>query len=148
VHTTETKITFSYSDVAPLCATLSRRLEPLRPALIVAVVRGGLVPGVHLSHALDCALATVTWQTRDGADKQVSQQVMDAIATNQPVVFVDDINDSGKTFNQLQQCYGRRHNVSYVSLIEKAVTRCPSDVTALTLIDERWIVFPWEAQRS
>ncbi len=41
------------------------------PQQVVALGRGGFIPGVHLSHLLDVPLVPLMWQTRDG---QVNEQ--------------------------------------------------------------------------
>ena len=61
------------------------------------------------------------------------------------IVFVDDINDSGRTFLEISKRYhGARPNIKFTSLVMKQETDFPYASSALTLSDKRWIVFPWE----
>ena len=70
------------------------------PDLIIAIARGGCVPGVYLSHLLDKPLEVVTWQTRDGLRKEWPN-----MHEGRQVLLVDDINDSGLTFKQIHDCF-------------------------------------------
>lgn len=140
----KSKIYISYDDVQSMCQYLEDEVARFKPDVIVGIVRGGLLPALHFSHALDRPLITIQWQTRDGAVKQLDNALVDMIKSGRHVVFVDDINDSGTTFAQIAENYGRPSNVRFVSLIEKVSSEYPSDNSALKIDDERWIVYPWE----
>ena len=140
----KSKIYISYDDVQSMCQYLEDEVARFKPDVIVGIVRGGLLPALHFSHALDRPLITIQWQTRDGAVKQLDNALVDMIKSGRHVVFVDDINDSGTTFAQIAENYGRPSNVRFVSLIEKVSSEYPSDNSALKIDDERWVVFPYE----
>jgi hypoxanthine phosphoribosyltransferase len=140
----KSKIYISYDDVQSMCQYLEDEVARFKPDVIVGIVRGGLLPALHFSHALDRPLIAIQWQTRDGATRHVDKNVVDMIKSGRHVVFVDDINDSGTTFTQIAEHYGRPTNVRFVSLIEKVSSEYPSDVSALKIDDNRWLVFPWE----
>ena len=139
------KIYLDYSDVLSMCHNLEDKAFKLKPDLIVGVVRGGLVPALHLSHALERPMETVTWQTRDKNYQQFNERVDIQIRNNDVVIFVDDINDTGRTFKDLTKAYNTnsRPNVHFLSLVEKTASDFHG-TASLTLDDKRWIVFPWE----
>ena len=64
---------------------------------VLGVERGGLIPGVHLSHRLGIPLKTLSWssQLKDGS------MVTWFILRNKKILLVDDIVDSGKTFLEI-----------------------------------------------
>ena len=139
------KIYLDYSDVLSMCHNLEDIASKLKPDLIVGIVRGGLLPALHLSHALERPMETVTWQTRDKNYQQFNERVDIQIRNDDVVLFVDDINDTGRTFKDLTKAYNTnsRKNVHFISLVEKTASDFHG-TAALTLDDSRWIVFPWE----
>lgn len=68
---------------------------------IVALSRGGLIPGVVLSHRLNLRLVTVDWSTRDGGDKESNCWIPEDICYGKKVLVVDDIIDSGEALKSL-----------------------------------------------
>lgn len=140
------KIYVTYEDYMSLIKDLEFEVMKLKPELLVGITRGGLVPTVHLSHALNVPMETIAWSTRDGDKNEMNQNVVDAIAEHKTVVFVDDINDTGKTFEAIREAYqpGARLNTFFVSLLEKTDSEFLVDASCLSINDPRWIVFPWE----
>jgi uncharacterized protein len=140
----DSKIHLTYDDVQSMCKYLEDEIARFKPDVIVGIIRGGLLPALHFSHALDRPLVTIQWQTRDGSKRTVDPQLVKMIESGRHVVFVDDINDSGLTFTQLHQAYGNTGNVFFVSLVEKVSSSYKSSVSALRIDDTRWLVYPWE----
>lgn len=62
------------------------------PDTIIAFSRGGLVPGVMLSHHFKCPLIPIT-------DPKVISTVVDA----KNILVLDDINDTGSTFSRFHK---------------------------------------------
>lgn len=140
----DSKIHLTYEDVRSMCKYLEDEIARFKPDIIVGIIRGGLLPALHFSHALDRPLVTIQWQTRDGSKRTVDPQLVEMIQSGRHVVFVDDINDSGATFTQLNEAYGNHSNVFFVSLVEKVSSSYKSNVSALRIDDSRWLVYPWE----
>lgn len=135
------KIYLTYDDILSMCQNLEYDVSKMRPELIVGVSRGGLLPAVHLSHALDIPMVPIQWQTRDGAKKELNREIEVAIRQKKTVVFVDDINDTGKTFTELKAEY---KGGLFAALVERLGTTFETDARSLRFDDQRWIVFPWE----
>ena len=123
-----------------------------KPDLIVGLMRGGLIPAIHLSHILDCPVKAVEWSTRDS--KIIDRFHLDKIAVlaerGTKVLIVDDIVDSGKTIREVKErMFDTKDNVKYASLWFN-----PSQDTTVDFwcwkvdrnIDDRWVIFPWEKQ--
>ncbi len=132
-----------YSEFDEHCETLYKQLveNDVVPDLIVGIARGGLVPAVRLSHAFNIPLECVKWQTRDGSTKEDNKVVTEAIADNKTVVFVDDINDTGTTFEQIKEHY---KGGIYICILEKKQSKFACDYNGGLTDTERWINFPWE----
>ncbi len=140
----KSKIYLHYDDVLSMCHNITHDVSKIKPDMIVGITRGGLVPALHLSHHLDRPMETLMWQTRDAEKQQYCDVIQQAIDTGKIVVFVDDINDTGRTFSEISKEYHcERPNVHFISLVKKTDT-CYDALAALTIKDERWIVFPWE----
>ena len=140
----KSKIYLDYDDIESMNQNLVHDVSKFKPDVIVGITRGGLLPALHLSHHLDRPLQTITWQTRDINKCEHDKKLQNLIDTGSHVVFVDDINDTGRTFSEISKAYhGARSNVMFVSLVQKLETTHPA-TAALTLSDDRWIVFPWE----
>ena len=117
------------------------------PDVIIAIARGGCVPGVYLSHLLSKPLEIITWQTRDGCTKQVPN-----ISNDKQVLIVDDINDSGLTFTELLDVWCHhdgetiKQYLKTACLITKSISTFTVDFEAEAMDTPDWIVFPWERE--
>lgn len=140
------KIYLDYNDVLSMCCNLEHSVSAFKPDIIVGITRGGLLPAVHLSHALNVEMITLQWQTRDDSKREYNTQLQTMINRGKRVAFVDDINDTGKTFSTIHEKYTcTRPNVTFVSLVAKTDSEFLHNTHAsLTINDPRWIVFPWE----
>lgn len=144
------KIYLTYDvDVLSMVKQLEYDVSKWRPDLVVGIARGGVVPALHLSHALDRPMETIIWQTRDGGTTTYSGIIEEIIQEGKTVVFVDDINDSGRTLDEVVKEYSAMaqdpaKQIKTAVLVEKPNTRFIADSKALRIDDPRWIVFPWE----
>lgn len=118
---------------------------------VVGLLRGGLIPGVMLSHRLGVPLIPLQWQTRDNDQKIDPTPLVKEIlncSSHETCLIVDDIVDSGKTFQDINDYINllQRHcNMRWIfaTLIKK--TNLDFDViSGCDLNDDSWIVFPWE----
>jgi len=145
------KIYLTYDDTLSMMKNLEYEVSKMRPDLIVGIARGGLLPALHLSHALDVPLECMQWSTRDSGMKTFSGPVDEELQSGRTVVFVDDINDTGLTMQQIKEEYStsppidvQPRHMKFVSLVEKTESKFKTDACSLRIDDPRWIVFPWE----
>ena len=68
---------------------------------IVALSRGGLIPGVVLSHKLGLRLVPINWSTRDHLNRESNCWVPEDINNGHKVLVVDDIIDSGEALRTM-----------------------------------------------
>jgi len=173
----------TWSDAEKLTQEVCRQisLSNWRPDLVVAITRGGAVPGVMISQYFDCALQPLRVSLRQHAECESNLWLAEeAFGVNRPtetgitgtrwdsslrrnILIVDDINDSGATFNWIKQdwqagCFPSEeyvwqsvwnHSVRFAVLIDNESSACdlPMDYAGQTInkaADDVWIDFPWE----
>jgi hypothetical protein len=124
-----------------------------QPSFLVGVGRGGLIPAVYLSHAtgiptLSCDLSS---QVKDFAD-DVLVRLAARAREGETLLFVDDINDSGRTIGilrlRLDAAGAPARSVRFATLIDNSVSAETVEYRGRSIdrtSDKRWFVFPWEA---
>jgi hypoxanthine phosphoribosyltransferase len=113
--------------------------------VVIGLSRGGLIPGVMLSHKLNLPFIPLVWQTRDGSkkDKKLLKQY-----NKETTLVIDDLIDSGKTFYEVIKV---APNVKYAALFDKQLSLNSEYFSknldycgSLLYNDNRWLIFPWE----
>lgn len=148
-----------------------------RPDYIVGIARGGLPLAVMLSHRLKIpmyalgislrdmgGLESNAWMSEDAYGYVSEFSLTDTNITNErkQILVVDDINDTGATFNWLKNdwkslCMPNStevwdtvwgHNVRFSVIIDNLVSNfdgvsyCWKEINKAE--NNEWIVFPWE----
>lgn len=143
------------ADVAALAAALAADAG-WRPDFLIGVGRGGLVPAVYLSHAtglptLSCDLSA---GVKDFAD-DVLVRLAERTRGNAHLLFVDDINDSGRTILLLRERLAAAGavpgSVRFATLLDNIVSTARVEYSARAIDRTHvkdWFVFPWEAMAS
>jgi hypoxanthine phosphoribosyltransferase len=134
-----------YNDVA----ILKERFEKIVNPHIVAIYRGGLPLGVHLSNTLNCPLSIVKYQSRDGEDHK-AEWLLNLTDDKKlhpkffpELIVVDDIYDTGETFRAVLNLSEFQDNPNYRAI---ALFGNSNNDGVVYLNEQvyRWIVFPWE----
>jgi hypoxanthine phosphoribosyltransferase len=131
------------------------------PEVIVAVQRGGFIPGVLLSHMLGIR-SLISFNIRRTSHDGISALKVPPVAganvsfaeiANRDVLVVDDIAGSGMTLDEvrctLHQCTPRRLRtlVCFVNRSNWDSSNRASPNTAINYVGKEsteWVVFPWE----
>lgn len=123
-----------------------------RPKRIVALARGGLIPGVHLSYRMgDIPLFPIMVSSYDG-ERSGEVKVRTEYELYDGDLIVDDVYDTGKTIAHIlavdKRAYmknGRaaddRHIATAV-MFTKSQEGC-ADFYGRIVDSDTWIVFPW-----
>nr|WP_255472173.1 phosphoribosyltransferase [Quadrisphaera setariae] len=122
------------------------------PEVVLAIARGGLVPGGAIAYALgvkNTAVMNVEFYT--GVDERlpvpvVLPPVLQAVdIAGSRVLVVDDVADSGRTLRMvLDFCAGHVSEVRSAVIYDK-----PRSIVQCEYVwkrTDRWIDFPWSAQ--
>ncbi len=123
------------------------------PDFIIGVGRGGLVPAVFLSHASGLPMLSVDYssQVKDFSDEPLVKLAA-RTRGGERLLFLDDINDSGRTITHLRTALAAAGavpgTIRFATLIDNISSAERVDYRHRT-IDRRetkdWFVFPWEA---
>jgi uncharacterized protein len=97
------KQVIAYSDYENLISNICREIHHSgwTPDLVVGLTRGGLIPAVFLSHWLDVKMNSLDISLRDGGDCVSNLGLANDAFDGKNILVVDDINDTGSTFNWL-----------------------------------------------
>jgi hypoxanthine phosphoribosyltransferase len=124
-------------------------------SLIIALERGGLVPGVMLSHSLGIPMRAVQWSLRDGniQNEQMLISILNWVDSARKILIVDDICDSGETLKSIlafinQRYYWFKGIDTAVLINNSAQDFVPTYTTKIIdrTHDSRWVIFPWETK--
>jgi uncharacterized protein len=155
------KLRRSWQDVDYQCVNLASDIQKTdwRPDYIVGLTRGGLVPGVLLSHLLEVPMHTLQVQLRDGnEDCEINCWIPEDVADGKNILIVDDINDTGDTLAWIREDWSKSmfpgdmdyhwHKRVRIAVLvnnlasKESVDFCVEEVNKAE--DDCWIVFPWE----
>jgi hypoxanthine phosphoribosyltransferase len=165
-----------------------------RPDYVVGITRGGLPLALRISNLLDCRMETLKVKLRDGkpgeecesncwmaedafgyehykilehnADISASagEPIVDLPISKKNILIVDDINDTGATFNWIKQDWPAGclpddpnwdtvwgQNVRFAAMFEKSHTEFDGLNYMWKELDtsegDPWVVFPWELSK-
>ena len=136
------KTDLSWKDIETRINSMIGHIKFYGPTHIVGITRGGLVPAVMLSHALDLPMETLGVSFRD--NKATHHTKFEPI-NDAKYLIVDDINDSGTTFWAVAKVFkNRRLNFRTVALQSKESSNFTVDFYGEMQDNDNWINFPWE----
>lgn len=152
-------IDYNYSEFCDGINTIARAIESSgwTPDYIVGIVRGGLVPAVHLSHKLKIPIVTVAWNTRDDTrfGNEHNYWIPEDLNKGDKILLVDDIVDGGDTIKELLSDWNsaitgelKLDNLRIAAMYYNTQQPVKVDFYDRTIDrsdDDRWVVFPWEA---
>ena len=166
------KVHYTWKDIEHMIQSINNLMyaDQWRPDYVVGLTRGGLVPAVMLSNMTGIKMHTLDVRFRDG-DTQESNAWMAEDALGYPhsdtddnkkkILIVDDINDTGATFNWIMQDWPAGclpndpdwepvwgGNVRFATLTENLA----SDFSKVSYSchevnkaeEDVWLVYPWE----
>ena len=118
------------------------------PTIILGINRGGCIPGVYLSHRLNTPQEVLDIRLRDHTTKPNLSVLEKAFAFQKKILILDDINDTGATFQFIIDKFGKGDGrVKFAALIHNKPSKVTVDYLGYEInksIDPAWVVFPWE----
>jgi hypoxanthine phosphoribosyltransferase len=142
----------SWNRFYRLSADLYRRIAAtgFRPDIIVGIARGGYMPARVLADFFDLMnLAAIKVEHYHGPRKSsraIVRHPLPVDITGQKVLVVDDVSDSGDSFDaalaHLHDC-GAPAEVRTAVLHHKLTSSYVPDFHAARIVKWRWIIYPW-----
>jgi|TARA_Y100000816_G_C25647631_1_gene344501 hypoxanthine phosphoribosyltransferase len=146
----EEKSYFTIDDMKTALSKIISQIESsnFTPEIIFSINRGGCIPGVYLSHAINVQHKVIDVQLRDDTNSPNLEPLTNIILVYNNILIIDDINDTGSTFNFIKKSF-ENHNkkLYYASLIENKTSSFKVNFFGKIIdksVDPKWIVFPWE----
>jgi len=123
---------------------------------IIGVGKGGLIPAVMLGYKLDLKVYNLGISSYKGKTQSSSFTVyqdfyFDDLSEGAKVLIVDDICDSGNTFNFIKQKVRRATSITsdgfecdYAALLTREKTQDLVDFPGAIIEGDEWIEFSWD----
>jgi uncharacterized protein len=155
-------VALSWAEVSETCAAIAGRVSADGcPDVIVCLIRGGMIPGVLLSHALGCRDLrglSLTHTRADGIDAaKTSRPVLSNPGSagnvrTRDVLLVDDVAGTGQTalaaVAMIRNRGAARTRIAVCAVnTQNWNPAAPDPGECLDYIGGRyrgWVVFPWE----
>ena len=117
------------------------------PDIVLGINRGGCIPGVYLSHRLKRPHEVLDVRLRDHTATP-NLDVLEKLAQKQnKILIIDDINDTGATFEYILNKFGKPKNIKFAAVINNKPSPVQMDYRGYEINKDenpQWIVFPWE----
>ena len=129
---------------------LAWRLASAGPfAAVVAISRGGLVPGAIVARELDLRMVeTISIASYEGQAQQTEMKILKPIAPeivrlgeDGGVLVVDDLVDTGATMRIVRELLPKAH---FATVYAKPLGRPHVDTFVTEVSQDTWIHFPWD----
>ena len=142
----------TWDQVRELARNLAFRIRKngFEPDIIVALGRGGWVPGRLLSDYLgNLNLTEFKVEHYEGTEKRPVARIrypLKAELTGQSVLVVDDVTDTGDSFEVALEhirTRGEPDQIRTLVLHHKTVSQYVPDYCGQTVTEWRWLIYPW-----
>ena len=102
------------------------------PTIILGINRGGCIPGVYLSHRLNIAHEVLDIRLRDHTTKPNLSVLEKAFAFQKKILIIDDINDTGATFNYIVENFSKGDGrIKFAALIHNKPSKAKVDAEVM-----------------
>lgn len=119
-----------WNEIDSLVTILSKKLRKLPRTFssITTISRGGLIPARLIADQLN-----------------IKKIYVDKRKISSDSLFVDDIFDSGKTFEKIISCVDKPFDLIFATLFARRGKKYPSQlVYAKKTLNQNYVVFPWD----
>ncbi|RYD99600.1 MAG: phosphoribosyltransferase [Sphingomonadales bacterium] len=144
---------FTHEDMVAGVYAIAEAAEEWGPSLLVGVGRGGLTPAVYLSHRMGLSMVSIDYSTKIA---QFGAELITILAQRtrdgDRLLFVEDINDSGKTIGEIRAALAAEgavaEQIRFAVLMNNIQSSQKVEYGFRPIdraVQKDWFVFPWEA---
>lgn len=144
---------FTHEDMIAGVRAIAEAAREWSPSLLVGVGRGGLAPAVYLSHCMGRPLVSIDYSSKIA---QFGAELVTTLAQRtrdgDRLLFVEDINDSGKTIGEIRAALtlagAVMENIRFAVMMDnvRSTQRVEYGFRPIDRDTQKdWFVFPWEA---
>jgi len=142
------KINVSWEEYLEHLKQMFQYAKTIQFNVVIGLVRGGLIPGVYLSHELDVPMISFdphllhsNGDPREPINLPISPSII------KTVLIVDDISDTGKTLTKCTKFFDNRgFKVFTMSVFINETTTTFIPNYAVKDSEKKWVVFPYEKE--
>jgi len=146
------ELNLSWAEVEQAVSIIINRIGNKKYDYVVGIANGGLIPATLIAKKLKLKTVSVGLESYDGKDlKNVTlwseiNKRMGILQQQGLCLLVDDISDSGKSFNYVKNAYLKKEEIicDTASLVVKPKTTFMPDYFAMNVHTDTWVKFPWE----
>jgi len=152
---------YSWQDVETMCTSVVNQMykDNWKPDYIVGITRGGNVPATIISNmtGIRCEALKVSLRD-DNSESETNCWMSEDAQAGKKILIVDDINDTGATFNWIKQDWHSSvynlsddiwgNNVRFAVLTENLSSEFDGVSYSCDEVNKAeedvWLVYPWE----
>ena len=144
------KAYYDWDEIIANVLEIAQQMETSQylPDAIVGIKRGGVIPSMMLSMHIGSNWVELQypWKNEPEAANKFSHSLFEA-NRGLEVLILDDISDTGETFEPLVRIASDYCNVKTACIIQNLSSKFLTDFSGETIDkakDDCWVVFPWE----
>lgn len=146
------ELNLTWADVEQGVNIIINRIGNKKYDYVIGIANGGLIPATLIAKRLKLKTMSVGLESYDGKDfknvtlwSEINKRLY-VLQQHGLCLLVDDISDSGKSFNYIKNAYLKNEEIlcDTASLVVKPKTSFMPDYFAMNVHTDTWVKFPWE----
>ena len=146
------ELNLTWADVEQGVNIIINRIGNKKYDYVIGIANGGLIPATLIAKRLKLKTMSVgleSYENKDFKNVTLWSEINKRIYILQQhglCLLVDDISDSGKSFNYIKNAYLKNEEIlcDTASLVVKPKTSFMPDYFAMNVHTDTWVKFPWE----
>lgn len=146
------ELNLAWKDIEQAVDIILNRIGNKKYDYVIGIANGGLIPATLIAKKLGLKTMSVGVESYDNKEiKKLTlwseiNKIWYIPQQHGVCLLVDDISDSGKSFNYIKNTYLMNEDIlcDTASLVVKPKTTFIPDYFAMSINTDVWVKFPWE----